>query len=179
MVLERFSKKEDLEQIDSPQRKALFWLANKDRVDIEFEDPMFPQRYALVVLFYATQPGNDSWLQQGGWLSPTAHECDWGESIYCNPEITGANHVKELNLAKNGLSGTLPSEIGLLSGLGMIFFTVIVLHMRCFSYIYNLSLTLSYVCCIIPPFTETLILSDNTVQGTIPASIGALSLLSE
>ena len=94
MVLERFSKKEDLEQIESPQRKALLWLANKDRVDIEYEDPMFPQRYALVVIFYATQPGGGKWLQQGGWLSPTAPECDWDESINCGPTSAIAKPVR-------------------------------------------------------------------------------------
>jgi hypothetical protein len=150
--LERFSKKEDLEQIGSPQRKALLWLANKDNVPIEPEDPLFPQRYALIVVFYATQPGNGLWLQQGDWLSSKAHECDWGEAIYCDPEITVASkNVKILNLAKNGLAGTLPPEIGLLTDLGMTFFTVCDIICAMFLFIFDRSLNVFSVCFIITP----------------------------
>ena len=115
--LEEFSSVEDLEQIGSPQRNALLWLANRDRTNIEYTDVLLYQRYAVVVLYYATQPNILSFLDI--WVDETKHECDWGAVISCITDTTGMRRLTDIDLSKKRLQGTLPTEIGLLKDLGM------------------------------------------------------------
>jgi hypothetical protein len=115
--LEAFSTVEDLERIGSPQRNALMWIANRDRSGIEYTDTLFYQRYALIVLYYATQP--DTFTSLDVWVDTTKHECDWGRAISCITDSTGMRRLTNIDLAKKRLQGTLPTEIGLLKDLGM------------------------------------------------------------
>ena len=77
---------------------------------------MFRQRYALVVLYYATS-GQTSWLEgKDTWLSPALHECDWDKvRIQCFLDSIRLRRVSYLDLKGNHLVGTLPSELRLLS----------------------------------------------------------------
>eukprot|EP00978_Attheya_sp_CCMP212_P011489 scaffold28362_cov52-Attheya_sp.AAC.1 len=86
-ILEAFSSVEDLEQVGSPQHKAMIWLANEDRLGINFSDTLFRQRYALVVLYYATQVDGNTWSKLENFISPTENECAWGPSIKCGKGI--------------------------------------------------------------------------------------------
>jgi hypothetical protein len=115
-ILVKFTDRADLERIGSPQQKALLWLANKDETGIDFEDPLFRQRYALVVLYYATS-GEKSWLKgEDTWLTPSLHECDWDAvHIQCFTDTSRLRRVSSLDLKSNRLVGTLPSELRLLS----------------------------------------------------------------
>eukprot|EP00978_Attheya_sp_CCMP212_P005517 scaffold12383_cov44-Attheya_sp.AAC.1 len=113
--LEAFSTVEDLERIGSPQRNALMWIANRDRSGIEYTDTLFYQRYALIVLYYATQP--DTFTSLDVWVDTTKHECDWGRSISCITDSTGMRRLTNIDLTKKRLQGTLPTEIGLLKDL--------------------------------------------------------------
>jgi hypothetical protein len=117
IYLEEFTSIEDLERIGSPQRKALVWLANFDRSGVEFTDSRLFQRYALIVLYYATRPNIETFMD--AWIEETNHECDWGAVISCITDATGIRHVTNIDLAKKRLQGTLPTEIGLLVDLGM------------------------------------------------------------
>eukprot|EP00978_Attheya_sp_CCMP212_P015322 scaffold39519_cov59-Attheya_sp.AAC.6 len=113
--LEAFSTVEDLERIGSPQRNALMWIANHDRSGIEYTDTLFYQRYALIVLYYATQPNTFTSLDV--WVDTTKHECDWGRAISCITDSTDMRRLTNIDLAKKRLQGTIPTEIGLLKDL--------------------------------------------------------------
>eukprot|EP00986_Skeletonema_menzelii_P011079 scaffold5610_cov83-Skeletonema_menzelii.AAC.2 len=68
------------------------------------------QLYALSVLYYATN--GDSWGDNSGWLDFSQSECGW-YGVTCNDE----NIVTFLDLSANSLSGSIPTEIGLLKSL--------------------------------------------------------------
>jgi hypothetical protein len=105
---------------DSLQYQALDWLAYKDR-NLYYntsvtDDSRLPQRYALTVFHFAT----GRWDLGGGWATPSgshAHECDW-RGVLCDERY---QVVEGLELSpKNGfLQGTIPTEISMLSSLGM------------------------------------------------------------
>ena len=108
----------------SPQSLAFEWLVSyhdfvKDR---ELGQHRLFQRYALATIYYATGGGgeNGTWFNNDGWLYPNKHECNWyssweeqGEGACGNGDI-----VYNLDLSDNGLAGTIPDEINLLTNLG-------------------------------------------------------------
>lgn len=101
---------------DSPQRKALEWLAFDDAFRVSISDePHLLQRNALAVLYFATN-GSD-WDDQLQFLSPV-HECDWSASITCTttPNTT-SRVVTQILLRENNLRGSLPSQLARLTGL--------------------------------------------------------------
>jgi hypothetical protein len=69
-----------LEDTSTPQYRAAEWLANVDTmfdfVSGSIDTAHFRQRFALVLLYYATE-GYTSWKYQANFLSPGVHECDW------------------------------------------------------------------------------------------------------
>jgi len=115
----------------SPQFLALDWIANRDLFQIDPSDPLLIQRYALAVLYFATN--GDEWKNQLKWLSGD-HECQWtgdGGVRNCNEagqvtdlsltnnlkgtipkEIMELNQLETLYLSRNELRGTMPPEIG-------------------------------------------------------------------
>ena len=104
-----------LETPETPQRRAVGWLSSIDEVlGAGSSDPDFFQRYAMVVFFFSTH--GEEWTDREDWLNPTTHECDWGESINC-ADLFGRRSVTEVGLTKQGLAGTLPKELGLLSSM--------------------------------------------------------------
>jgi hypothetical protein len=77
---------QDLTNPESPQYRAVLWMADKDEhpttADLSYplnqtdkEVLQFRQRYALVTLFYAT--GDEKWKDQCNFLTPSLHVCDW------------------------------------------------------------------------------------------------------
>jgi len=88
-------------------------------------DDRIVQRFALALLYYATN-GPTSWTSgnRNAWLLSST-ECDWGEvnlfnlpDVKCNGDV-----VVWLKLWIDGLSGTIPREIGLLSSLTLLSLT--------------------------------------------------------
>jgi Leucine rich repeat N-terminal domain len=61
------------------------------------------ERQALQNLYTSTNGG--SWSNSTGWNGPMGTECGWF-GVTCDP---GQTHVEFIQLASNGLSGTLPS----------------------------------------------------------------------
>lgn len=104
----------------TPQNRAVNWLISKHDFDrfVEFEDIRIIQRYAMATLFYATD-GPSSWINIDGWLSSIVHECEWFSSARELFDYEPCEHglLKKLVLVDNGLSGTIPFEISILSSL--------------------------------------------------------------
>jgi hypothetical protein len=94
----------------TPQNKALNWLAENAALS-SYSDQKKIQRYVLATLYYSTN--GDNWVNKFGWLSDS-DECNWyndAEGPFCVGGFVG-----ELDLhGPNGLAGTIPPELALLS----------------------------------------------------------------
>jgi hypothetical protein len=94
------------------QSKARDWLRTGKDV-LEFKAERIRQRYAFSVFFCETDGGN--WVENDMWLSDL-HECDWYNRIGLDP----CNRVEQLEILRihdNGLQGTLPLELSIISTL--------------------------------------------------------------
>ena len=123
--LESISDATDLRRTSTPQGKAVDWLVYVDSMYLCPDDTYLIQRYVLAVLYYATN-GHQGWLtcsrtgdvaanecpQTTKRFLSNYHECTWA-GIGCN----GSNFITRIAFEDNGLSGSIPSEIGALSSL--------------------------------------------------------------
>lgn len=95
----------------SPQVRALQWLSSDDSL-ASFSTERKKQRFALATFFYSTD--GENWTNNDQWLSST-DECLWFTSgragLQCNTDGLFTN----LEINFNGLNGTIPAELGLLS----------------------------------------------------------------
>jgi hypothetical protein len=102
---------------NSPQGKAMAWLKNDSKFN-EYELYRLYQRYALPVLFYSTN--GDSWHNSTGWLS-NANECEWYQFDDAGPadndKCLEESRLSVLDMDSNGLVGTIPTELALLTDL--------------------------------------------------------------
>jgi hypothetical protein len=92
------------------QSKSRDWLRTGEDV-LEFNGERIRQRFALT-MFFCEQDGGE-WLENDMWLSDL-HECDWYNMIGLDP----CNRVEQMEMIRihgNGLQGTLPSELSILS----------------------------------------------------------------
>jgi hypothetical protein len=96
----------------TPQYKALEWLAgNPNLANYTYQQVI--QRYALATLYYSTK--GDSWASNDFWLS-NADVCGkWNQYNGTTIDCTSTGAVSSLDLPSNGLRGTIPPEIGMLS----------------------------------------------------------------
>lgn len=100
-----------LDEADSPQRKALLWMAlDKSVNSIEHTEKL--QLFVLAVFFYATNmvPTDFDetprpWLLADKWLT-NAHSCDW-MGVNCNTN----KDVVSIELPRNRLSGKIPADL--------------------------------------------------------------------
>jgi hypothetical protein len=98
------------------QWKAFEWITFADTFSPQLQpgpgmnDAQLIQRYVLAAHFYATN--GDSWTNKSGWLGGT-HECDWF-GITCS---TGTTSVGIISLNNNHLTGSISTQLGLLSNL--------------------------------------------------------------
>ena len=95
----------------TPQYEAAWWLAAVDPAMLDFATtPMedVVERYILALLYYATN--GENWKDQEGFLS-AEQVCFWG-SVGCRGDPL---RVSRIELEKNDLMGSLPTELGLLS----------------------------------------------------------------
>jgi hypothetical protein len=102
--------------ISSPQAKALRWLQMDPQYN-EYELYRLYQRYALAVLYYSTN-GN-WWSHNSGWLLDD-NECLWYHQFdelatHNDTSCTEASRLSVLDLGENGLDGTIPTELELLT----------------------------------------------------------------
>lgn len=153
------------ESISSPQARAMEWL-----LDTAWEKPSYIrgvtdqvvlQRFALATFYYST--GGDTTWKEHDWLDANVPECDWFNNapISCNDKGILTN----LELANNGMTGTLPPELGLLSSLE------------------NLSLADNEIGGSIPSdltalrLLKVLDLKSNQLNGSLPNDMGNLAAL--
>lgn len=138
-------------------------------LDTEQQDRVV-QRYALAVLYYSTTQGDEQgavrWTDDAHFLSHK-HECDWSNKtsnlgVTCDTD----RRVININLEGNRLSGTLPSDLGLLPHLQ----ALLLAHNRLRG-----ALPASY-----GQLTRLrqLILDHNRLSGSIPPEVGRMTSLS-
>lgn len=108
-ILKPFTPVETMLNPDTPQGQALMELEAEVEASGETPtDQQVKQRYALMVLYLATNPGG--WDNKTGWKDFDADECSW-YGITCD----SSSAVTDIALSDNGLKGELPDEICALS----------------------------------------------------------------
>ncbi|CAB9508944.1 Receptor-like [Seminavis robusta] len=109
-----------LADISSPQGRALEWLENEDKIELDILrlNASTPenrrtrmlrnlyQRFAMVALDFAL---HDT-VEETAWSFPRLHVCLW-TGAKCNE----AREVNGINWARMNLTGTIPPELGLLT----------------------------------------------------------------
>jgi len=105
----------------TPEEAAVVWLIENTNLSVGNPSDEFrlTQKYALLVLYFATQ--GDSWTNSAGWLATlaTMEECSCS-GITCNRVIVNGapqDVVTEIDLNTNNLNGDFPADIALLQGL--------------------------------------------------------------
>jgi hypothetical protein len=109
-----------LQDVDSPQYKALSWVTADPSFD-DYDESRIMQRYALAVFAYGLEVSEDPRkgraLQEilPKWLDYDVNECDWYSTLEDVPTCDGLGHYRHLELEDQGLIGTVPTEFSLLS----------------------------------------------------------------
>lgn len=103
-----------LDSSESPQARALNWVATSDTYD-GYSDDQRLQRYALASFFYGTYAVRNAyvtqqvpWTTAEKWLSDE-NECNW-EGVTCD----GNNVVTKIELEEHRVSGSIPLDIVLM-----------------------------------------------------------------
>mmetsp|Transcript_12297 Transcript_12297/g.27638 ORF Transcript_12297/g.27638 Transcript_12297/m.27638 type:complete len:569 (+) Transcript_12297:2-1708(+) len=115
--------KENLFDINTPEGKGRDWILNSDRMINVEEEQKTQQRYILSVLYFATNglfwmKNNtpvflDIGCETNNWLDAMQSECNWC-GVTCTKE---SNIVQRIDLSTNNVTGALPNEIASLSNL--------------------------------------------------------------
>jgi hypothetical protein len=107
-----------LEQDESsPQRAALDWLVKKHILE-EYSVARIIQRYVLATFYFST--GGSEWWNKEGWLESGTHECQWYSNslLLFGEKPCTQGILYGLVVSENGLNGSIPEDLGLLSTLG-------------------------------------------------------------
>lgn len=189
-----------IQNADSPQSLAYQFLL-EDPSLADYEDWRMRQRFALATFFYAT--GGPRWKDSTNWLSYAQHECEWfarethGFSsepidIIDHPFPCGGNPTGDythLWLFGNGLAGSIPDELSLLTGLESIsmyynsFDGSLPTSMGLLSNMRGINIAFTNITGKIPTeignmkALEALAVSDNRLSGPIPTELGLLPKL--
>ena len=114
LLLPDFSIRAIDEDPSGPQARALQWMAMDENFE-GYENPILLRRFALATFYFAT--GGPNWKNHSGWLTDS-DDCSWFDlSSRVGGERCKSGVRTGLVLEDNGLVGTLPPEIGLLSDL--------------------------------------------------------------
>lgn len=170
-----------------PQAKAFTWLNQGNTTN----EPgwRLVQRFALVTLYYSL--GGPDWARKAGWLT-NSPECEWfsRSSTSCRDGV-----FVEFTMVFNNVSGTLPPEIGLLTGLerlvmggtianGMKIFGSLPTSLGLCTNLHVVHLQRQALSGVLDdnmiralPNLKLLDLSGNKLQGSLPASLGRASHL--
>ena len=166
-VLPRFSFNL-LRDTSSPQYQSFTWLTHSllyvnDSDYLSWHVSGTIQAYAMATLYYATN--GDNWITNDGWLR-SLDVCSWFQQApgsHCN-----MTHqlITTLSLSSNGLVGTVPPELGLLTQLQTLDLSGNVLSGTIPRQIFHLTLLQSFN-----------INGNGGISGTLPTDIQYLSRL--
>ena len=147
------SSKTVLQAKNSPQYKAVRWLAHVDEASPD--DQFLLQRYAMAVLFYSTS--GTGWKDNTNWMTDKGY-CSWFgvECAMKSSKFDGNDEITKLDMPENLLKGSLPSEIRSLSNLIALDFTDNALMSTLPTELLSMN-SLNY-----------LLLGKNQLQGTLP-----------
>ncbi|KAL7575949.1 hypothetical protein ACA910_000744 [Epithemia clementina (nom. ined.)] len=192
----------NLRNESSPQYAAYEWLVGNDYLN-SYDEVRVVQRFALSTLYFALN--GTSWEQDDLWLS-NEHECLWFSRVQdpCGSQRRNLrNHksslvFKHLALYLNGLQGTVPLELGLLTNLESIDLSggtsqVLVgklrgrlpSELRKLVELKELRLAFNEIEGPVPDFLahlaqiQVLDLSNNKLEGSLPTFLGGLQELAE
>ncbi|GKY90589.1 hypothetical protein MPSEU_000032600 [Mayamaea pseudoterrestris] len=97
----------------TPQNLAFVSVQNEN---LALDVPRLLQRYAMRVFYYSTN-GPSSWIDATNWES-TEDECTWYTSATDVTSVCSLGQVLQtLELNGNNVTGTLPAELSMLTGL--------------------------------------------------------------
>jgi hypothetical protein len=108
-TLPAYSRQAAESNASSPQARALDFMQLDTAIPTTYL--RFNQRYALVVLFFATS--GSAWVNSRKWINST--ECEWFAfgRMTCGP----GGRVSQLNLTHSNMAGSIPTELSLLADL--------------------------------------------------------------
>lgn len=154
----------NLQDLQSPQSRALDWLIEQNELGSPLSDPdILTQRFVLAVLYYSTN-GDGTWLSKRNWMDPNRSVCEWASSASLDNICNTEGLLLELKLDRNQLQGTIPTELAHLG-----------------KQLQVLDLTSNALEGTIPTElgllsnVEILFLSLNLLEGTVPTELGQLS----
>lgn len=182
-----------LEDANSSQSQAYQWMNESIQLNstlfqqdtLESAVSRMTQRFALATLYFAAS--GSGWSNRDNWLDANVNECGWAGCV-CTPGtgITGlllpgngldgtvpleifllSSSLNVLNLEENILKGTLPTQLGLMSSLQTFQGGAIQLQGSIPASLGSMS-ALTW-----------LDLSQNQLKGPIPPTLGQLSSLSQ
>ena len=105
---------ETVQDPTTPQAQAWDWAYLDIQANPSHSSAQSLQRFVMATFYFATDGPN--WEVSTDWLDFDSHECDWyyvGNNVSCADGVS----LKELLLYENGLVGSIPPEISLLSSL--------------------------------------------------------------
>jgi len=115
LISKGIADKSRLETLGVPENLAMTWIADIDGLKIPINDVFFIQRYLLVLFYYSTN-GQTEWTNKEQWLSDST-ECEWFGINKDHGGCESGRAIRSIELDINGLKGTLPSELFLLTEL--------------------------------------------------------------
>mmetsp|Transcript_48204 Transcript_48204/g.72889 ORF Transcript_48204/g.72889 Transcript_48204/m.72889 type:complete len:405 (-) Transcript_48204:158-1372(-) len=165
-VVSSVSTSESLDDMSSPQNRALEWLCFHDELELpSTEQEKITQRYTLAVLYYSL--GGSDWTVDCDFLS-AAHECDWFDVDTDASSVKGVTDCNEdlkvtaVMIYWNNMHGAIPDEVQSLASLEHLTLVGGPLHGTIPDGIGNLvNLT-------------NLHLMENRLSGTVPESLSKL-----
>lgn len=164
---------------ESPQSLAYEWIIEDVERHPERLMPQIYQRFALMTVFYAT--GGNTWDLAQGWQDHDLDECDWVTSVGEDKFLPSPFRLyvpstcmfESLDLSENGLQGSLPPELSLLTNLRYINFQRNDIKKapsnHCLPTELGLLMNLEHL-----DFLDTF---DSLSCGTIPSEIGQLTVM--
>jgi hypothetical protein len=96
----------------SPQNEAFEWLVDLNSELDGYSERQLLQRFVMATFFFSTN--GENWSNNEGWLS-AENECRWYQTKSYRDHCDASGSLLNLELNGNGLSGSLPSELALLS----------------------------------------------------------------
>jgi len=151
----------------TPYGKTVLWMTNSDDKMIIDNTPSenILERFVMV-LFYFSTGGKNSWYDRFKFLTPDKHLCSWsGDSSRVILCAFSDRKVTDLGIPENGMFGKLPTELGYLTELTRI-------------YLYNnlLTGTIPSELSLLTKLTG-LHLNVNKLKGKIPTEIDQMTQL--